>query len=166
MPGAPQIPYHKAAAADALAQYGFSTPEIAAKTDISQRTVYDIINRHGRWGEVAEKPVFARLRAEQNQHLEASFRLAAAKSLALAFDPVKLEKASYYQLIVGSSIALDKSRLLAGEPTEITATINLHAIQGLDRLATILSHTLLPQSNDVPRETIEINPQGNQAVKT
>ena len=156
MPGAPSINPIKAAIAYNLAEAGFAKNEIARRTTISEASVRDILNKHGRWGEIAEKPVFAKLRAEQKLVLEAGYRASAAKFLDRSLEEAKLEKASTYQLVIASSIALDKSQLLAGEPTEITASINLHAIQGLDRLAAMLSQSLLPQPDDVPRETIEV----------
>ena len=166
MPCAPSIDPVKAAMAYNLAEAVFAKNEIARRTTISEASVRDILNKHGRWGVVAEKPVFAKLRAEQKLVLEASYRTSAAKFLERSMEEAKLEKASTYQLVIASSIALDKSQLLAGEPTEITASVNIHAIQGLDRLASILSQALMPASNDVPHETIEVEPQGNQEVKT
>ena len=165
MPGAPPIDPVKAAMAMELADTGYMGSQIARKTGLAQTTVHDILNRHGRWGEVAEQPVFAKLRRDQQIHLEAALRTASAKLLDRAMDEDKLAKASTYQLVIASSIALDKSRLLAGEPTEITASVSLVAIQGIDRLASMLSQALLP-SNDVPRETIEIKAEQKQEVKT
>src|SRR3990167_2092476 len=152
MPGAPSIDPKKAMTALNLEAAGHTGNAISAITGLARSSVRDILRGHGRWGEVADKPVFARLRAEQQVHLEAAFRTAAAEFLARSTDEDKLQKASTYQLVIASSIALDKSRLLAGEPTEIVATYNLHAIEGIDRLASILSQSLL-SSNDVPRET-------------
>ena len=166
MPGAPSIDPAKAALAFNLEEAGYNPTQIAPKADLNRASVYDILKKHGRWGEIADKPVFQKLRQEQNQHLEAGFRTASAQLLARSLDEEKLQKASTYQLVIASSVAIDKARLLAGEPTEITASVNIHAIQGLDRLASLLSQSLLPPSNDVPRETIEVEPQGNQEVKT
>ena len=166
MPGAPMIDPVKAAQAVALGEMGYPSTQIAPIVGINDRSIRDILNKHGRWGELADTPVFTKLRLEQKKVLEASYRAGAGKLLARAFDEDKLEKASTYQLVIASSIALDKSQLLAGEPTEITATVNLHAIEGLDRLATLLSRTLLPTSNNVSREAIEIKAEQKQGVKT
>lgn len=157
-----------AAAAAELAELGFPPAQIPPMLGgkISTTTVRDIIHKHGRWGEVSERPVFARLRAEQNKVLESAFRAGSAQLLERAFEEEKLKKASTYQLVIASSVALDKSRLLAGEPTELIGMAHLHEVPALDRLAAALSSRLVPIQNDVSRETIEIKPQENQGVKT
>ena len=131
-----------------LAEAGYSGQEIARNTGLNNRSVYDVLHRHGRWGEVAEKPVFIRLRAEQNQHLEAAFRSAAAEFLVRSMEEDKLAKASTYQLVIASSIAIDKARLLAGESTENVAHLHLHEIPALDRLAEKLGQTLLQRQSE------------------
>jgi hypothetical protein len=52
--------------------------------------------------------------------------------------PRQIDKASFYQLVFGAAIMMDKVRLLAGEPTEIHASLNIHAVTTLDKLAAIL----------------------------
>ena len=47
----------------------------------------------------------------------------------------KIDKASFYQLVYGAAIMTDKARLLAGEPTEIHATLDLNTVVALDRLS-------------------------------
>jgi predicted transcriptional regulator len=154
----------KAAAAMELGDLGYPSTQIAPIVGLNDRSIRDIINRHGRWGELADTPVFAKLRREQNQNLESAYRAAAAESLALAFNPDKLIKASYYQLVIGSSIALDKARLLAGESTENVIVVHRHEASVLDRLAERLGQRLL--ANNVSRETIEVKPEQDQEVKT
>ena len=134
----------KAAQALEMSQIGFTQQVIADRTGINQRTVSDIVNGHGRWGEIVERPLFAKLRLEQQQHLEAGYRLAAAKLLERAFDEDKLAKASTYQLVISSGIALDKSRLLAGESTQNIAVSSVAEVKGLDTLCQLLSQSLLP----------------------
>jgi hypothetical protein len=46
----------------------------------------------------------------------------------------------------------DKARLLAGEPTEIHATLNINTIVAMDKLAGMLSQRL------VDEQTIDITP--------
>ena len=163
MPGAPGIDPAKAAMAMELADTHNPT-QIAAITQLKRTSIYDILGKHGHWGEIADRPVFIKLRQQQQAHLEAAFRAGSAKLLERAFDEDKLQKASTYQLVIASSIAVDKARLLAGEPTEITASVSLVAIQGIDRLASILSQSLL-SSNDVLRETIEIKAEPSTSDK-
>ena len=133
----------KAAAAMNLSDAGYGASEIGRQLNLPQSTVRYIVGRHGKWGEIAEKPLFAKYRAEQNQHLEAASRFAAKELLARAFDEDKLNKASTLQLVTAFGITLDKARLLAGEPTEITQSVNLHAVSGLDKLAALLSQSLV-----------------------
>jgi hypothetical protein len=47
----------------------------------------------------------------------------------------------------------DKARLLAGEPTEIHANLNLTAVTTLDKLAAMFSQRLVDE-----QETIDITP--------
>ena len=150
MPGAHSIPIEKAALALNLDEAGYNPTQIAQQTSLSRPTVYDILGRHGHWGEVTDLPAFNKLRREQNQHLEAGFRAGSAKLLARAFDEDKLVKASTYQLVIASSIAIDKAQLLAGLPTEITASYAIHEIRGLDRIAEALSQTLLDVTESKP----------------
>lgn len=164
MPGAPGIDRRQAMLALNLGEMGYDRPQIANITGINQSSVRDILNRHGHWGKTAEKPVFAQYRAEQKQLLQSATMLVAAKALNQVEE--KIDKASAYQAAGIYGLLRTHERLDAGEPTEITASVNLHAIQGLDRLASMLSQALLPQSNDVPREMVEINPKENQEVKT
>lgn len=143
MPGRGKIPLDKAAAADVMSSIGYSSRQIAAATGLNARSIRDIIARHGHWGEVADKPVFAMLRQQQNNVLEAAYRSGAALLFQAALEPAKLKKASTYQLVTSSAIAFDKSRLAAGEPTEIIASVDLHLVGNLDKLAARLSQTLV-----------------------
>lgn len=118
MPGAPSIDPAKAAEVYNLHAAGYSGNDIARRTGVTRPSVQDILAKHGHWGVIADKPVFIKLRLEQNKALEAAFRAGSAELLGRAFDEDKLKKASTYQLVIASSIALDKSRLLAGESTE------------------------------------------------
>ena len=145
MPGGCNIDPAKAAAALNLAEAGYTPTQISRETGVSQPSISGILHRHGRWGEVTKLPVFNELRREQNLHLEAAFRAGAAQLLGRAFDESKLEKASTYQLVIASSIALDKSRLLAGESTENVAVLVRHELSTEDALLKRLASTLLPE---------------------
>jgi len=48
---------------------------------------------------------------------------------------------------------MDKDRLLAGEPTEIHANLNIHAVTTLDKLAAMLGQSLIGD-----QKTIDITP--------
>lgn len=119
---------------------GYPASQAGEMVGVAPRTAQDIVRCHGQWGEVAEKPVFARLRAEQNQILEALARKMAADSWVKAAE--KIDKASYYQLVMGGAIMLDKARLLAGESTENVAHLHRHEVAGLDDLAVKLADVL------------------------
>jgi len=143
----------KAAQAMALGDVGYNTRQIAADIGIPQSTVRDIVKKHGRWGEIADKPVFAKLRSEQSQILEAAYRAGSAELFARAFDPAKLEKASTYQLVMSSAIAIDKARLLAGEATQHVAHAHVHEVKGLDALAARLGQALLPAGDVATKDS-------------
>ena len=126
-------------------------------------TVLDIQRRKGHWLQDVAKPVFAEWRQRTKREIMGRSTELAVKLLKHAEE--KLEETSPYQAVGMYGILRTHDRLDAGEPTEIVATYNLHAIEGIDRLASILSQSLL-SSNDVPRETIEIKAEQKQEVKT
>ena len=165
VPGAPSIDPIKAAVAFNLAEIGTAKNEIARRTGISEASVRDILNKHGRWGDICELPVFAKLRAEQNQSLEAAFRIAAAQSLELAMTQEKLAKASYYQLVIGSSVAIDKARLLAGESTSNVAVVHHVEVENMSAAADAIAHSLLRFSQasttvlELQNEVIDVTPE-------
>lgn len=146
-----------AAQAMNMGDAGYTPAQIAPEVGLPAGTVHDIIHRHRRWGEIAEKPVFRRLRETQNQTLEAAFRAGAAQLFAKAFDEDKLAKASTYQLVTSAAISIDKARLLAGEST---ANIDLHVkaeLVGMEQLCAALSRTLVDVSRETPVDTLHDN---------
>jgi hypothetical protein len=104
-----------------------------------------------RMEKIAEGETFKRHRQEQNKALEQANRTLAAKALNAAED--KIDKASFYQLVFGAAIMMDKDRLLAGEPTDIHANLNIHAVTILDKLAAMLGQSLIGD-----QKTIDITP--------
>jgi predicted transcriptional regulator len=141
----------RATEAVSLSELGFSQTDIAKQVGISQRTVSDILRGHGHWGELAETPIFAKLRQAQSKALEAAARSFAAQSWAKAAE--KMDSASYYQLVMGGAILIDKARLLAGEST---ANVEVHTkleVTGLDNLCSALSQVLLESSTVSPTQT-------------
>jgi hypothetical protein len=130
---------------------GRSENEISKLTGVPAGTVHNILSRAHGWDEIAEGEVFKRCRQEQNKALEQANRTLAKKSLEKAEG--KMDNASYAQLVFGAAIMTDKARLLAGEPTEIHASVNIHAVAGLDKLAAMLGHALVDEE-----KTIDITP--------
>jgi hypothetical protein len=131
----------KATQAMSLRDMGFSQAHIAEQTGLNHRSVWDIVNRVGHWGKLAESSVLKKFRVEQNSALEAAARTFAAQSWAKAAE--KMDSASYYQLVMGGAILIDKARLLAGEST---ANVEIHTkleVTGLDNLCSALSQVLL-----------------------
>jgi hypothetical protein len=130
-----------------MAEAGYQGQRISEAVGLPASSVSDIIARHGRWGDIADKPVFEALRRQQNQTLEAAFRAGAGQLLARAFDEDKLAKAGTYQLVVASGIAIDKARLLAGESTQNVSIHATHEVAALDKLCEMLGQALM--TNDV-----------------
>lgn len=142
----PAIDAIKAAHAMTLGDMGYQSSKVAEMVDISQRAAYDIIKRHGRWGEVAERPVFAELRQQQKAHLEATSRMLSAKCLIQVDN--KINECSAYQAAGIYGLLRTHERLDAGEPTEITASLNVHAAVGIDKLSAILGQRLIESNDD------------------
>jgi hypothetical protein len=144
-PGYPRkrIPLAKAANALAYSDLGYPNNQIAQLANISETSVREILNQHGRWGvnlKGVDRAVLARLRQEQNAVLEQAWRTGAAQAMARAFTPDKMEKASFLQLTTGACQAIDKSLLLSGAPTQIVGHIeDRRSIESLEALATALS---------------------------
>ena len=139
-----KIPYRQAAlAAELVEGEGLSLRAAEARTGLDHTTIFRIVNRIGHWGETAEEPVFRQHRETQNKALQVAWRAAAALGIMEAHKPQKLEKASYYQLMVGSSIATEKANLLAGLPTEIVASVNVQVEGKIDDLVAVLGAALL-----------------------
>jgi hypothetical protein len=57
-----------------LGDAGMVASQAAALVGIPERTARETIARHGRWGEVANRSVFAELRLQQKAHLDATSR--------------------------------------------------------------------------------------------
>ncbi len=118
---------------------GYPVGLIADTVGRAYNTVKDIVLRHSHWGEIAERPVFARWRAEQQQILEVGARQIAAD--ALVQTQAAMPKASALQAATVYAIMVDKSRLLAGEST---VNVDMHVqVQAVDELASILSQAIL-----------------------
>jgi hypothetical protein len=121
--------------------------EISTITGVPASTVETILNRAHGWDEIAEGELFKRHRLEQNKALEQANRSLAKKSLEMA--ETKMDRASYSQLVFGAAIMTDKARLLAGQPTELIASVNLHAIQDLDKIGKLLSQALVDVEKEI-----------------
>jgi hypothetical protein len=145
----------KAAQAYNLADVGYSGESISRIAKLSRSSVTDILNQKGHWSTLVESPVFKALRREQNQVLEAGFRASANLLLQRAFDESKLEKASTYQLVIASSVALDKARLLAGESTQNIEVHTKLEVTGLDNLCSALSQVLLESTKVSQSQTTD-----------
>lgn len=134
----------------AMGEAGCTPTEIAQVLPLHRTTIGQILEGHGRWGEVAENPIAIELRRDQQRHLEVAYRAAAAKSLSSAVEDEKIAKASTYQLAIASKIFLESSRLLAGEST---ANVSVQAkvdVTGLDALASALGQALIKVDDVTP----------------
>jgi hypothetical protein len=122
-----------AAKVAALADLGYSSPQIEALTGVNARTAWGILNNEASWGEIKELPVFKANRIKQKETLEAASRIVAAKALVQV--EKKIENASAYQAAGIYGLLRTHERLDAGEPTQITASVNLELIADLDKLS-------------------------------
>jgi hypothetical protein len=141
MPRGRQTDILTAAKVAALAELGYSTPQIEGLTGVNARTAWGILNNEASWGEIKETPVFKANRLKQKETLEAASRVVAAKALIEV--EKKIENASAYQAAGIYGLLRTHERLDAGEPTQITASVNIHAIANLDKLAAMLSLSLI-----------------------
>ena len=111
---------------------GRSGPEISGMTGVPRSTVENILSGAHGWDRIAQTEVFKLYRQEQNKALEQASRTLAADALKKAAE--KMDAASFYQLVTGAAILIDKSRLLAGDPTENVAHLHLHQFEVMESL--------------------------------
>jgi hypothetical protein len=140
MPARIDIPT-AATAVELVESGGLSASEAGQRLGLGRNTVGNILAGRYGWDEIVERPVFVQHRQQQNKALEQAARTLAAKAFSHAESV--MEKASFYQAVVGGSILIDKARLLAGEATQNIAIHAKHEVEGLDALAGILGQTLL-----------------------
>ena len=137
MPRGRQTDILTAAKVAALAELGYSAPKIEALTGVNARTAWGILNSEASWGEIKETPVFNANRLKEKEALESASRIVAAKALVQV--EKKIENASAYQAAGIYGLLRTHERLNAGEPMQITASVNIQAVTSLDKLAGMLS---------------------------
>jgi hypothetical protein len=140
-----------AAKVTALADLGYSSPQIEALTGVNARTVWGVLNNEASWGEIKELPVFKANRVNQKEALEAASRIVAAKALIQV--EKKIDNASAYQAAGIYGLLRTHERLDAGEPTQITASVNLELIADLDKLSRALGQSLIED-----KKTVDVTP--------
>lgn len=69
----------------------------------------------------------------------------------------KIENASAYQAAGIYELFRTHERLDAGEPTQITANLDIHAIATMDKLTAMLSRSLIEN-----QETIDVTPNQDE----
>jgi hypothetical protein len=159
MPRGRQTDILTAAKVTALSDLGYSAPQIEALTGVSARTAWGILNNEASWGEIKNTPVFKANRIKQKEALEAASRVVAAKALVQV--EKKIENASAYQAAGIYGLLRTHERLDAGEPTQMTASFDIHTIVALDKLAALLSQRLIED-----QKTIDATPsQDNKTTK-
>ncbi len=107
-----------AARAVAMYQAGIPVREISKETDLSKRTIYNILSGEHNWDEIIRNDERYKLYKDATTRgLEVNCWELAKKSFIHAEE--KLPEASYAQGGFGGATLIDKARLLAGEATEI-----------------------------------------------
>jgi hypothetical protein len=157
MPARIDIP--TAATAVELVESGVSFRDAGRRLGIAADTVANILNGDHGWSEVTDRPIFRQYRVKQNQALEQAARTLAAKAFTHA--EATLDKASFYQAVVGGSILIDKARLLAGEATQNIEVHTKHDVSGLDKLASALGQALIPVGLQ-PTNQAQVGASGSQ----
>ena len=147
-----RTPISHAAEAKALADIGYQGTQIAEAIGLPVRTVDDIINGRGSWGDIiANDQAFKTYRTDAKRKMQAASIKLSQKALQQIEN--RLDKASAPQAAMVYGILRDKERLDAGEPTEIVVSHTRLEIAALDELAQALSQTLLQ-----PKEEIDVTP--------
>jgi len=106
---------------DRFPQMGNTT--IANKVGCDESTVRDVLARYARHCSLEELRSF--------QANEADIIDAIREQSLASITPDKLANASYLQLVTGSAILMDKSRLIRGQPTSIHVTALLDVAEML-----------------------------------
>ncbi len=144
----PAIDPNIAAQVMVLGDMGYNAPVIEQRTGVKQSTVRDIVKRHGRWGEIAERSVFIALRAEQKAILHSATLAICAKALIQVDETI--DKTSAYQAAGIYGLLRTHDRLDAGESTQNIEVHSKLEVEGLDKLSDLLSQRLLSNDGSEP----------------
>jgi hypothetical protein len=113
MPRGRQTDILTAAKVAALAELGYSSPQIEALMGVNARTAWGILNNEASWGEIKNTPVFKANRLKQKEALEAASRVVAAKALVQV--EKNIENASAYLAAGIYGLLRTHERLDAGD---------------------------------------------------
>jgi hypothetical protein len=141
----PAIDAVDAAQAMELSDMGYSSRTISERTGINASSVREIVGRHGRWGEVADRPVFQALRQQQKAILHTATLAVCAKALVRVDETI--DKASAYQAAGIYGLLRTHDRLDAGESTHNIEVHSKLEVEGLDKLSDLLSQRLLTKQD-------------------
>ena len=147
-----------AAKAAAMYEAGIPVREISEETDLSKRTIYNILSGEYKWREILDNDErYKEYKRATTRGMEVNCWELAKKSFIHAEE--KLPDASYAQGVFGGAILVDKARLLAGEATEIHEVITREKLESLEdlneKLQKAVAHRILAA------KVIEVKPTGN-----
>src|ERR1043166_1853490 len=141
-------PLSKAAAAVALVEgAGYSNNKAAVMVGLPRQTVDNIINGNAGWEERKNQSVLSGYWQAEKARLQHAMTELTKDALSQASKSI--DKASFLQAVTGAGILIDKTRLLAGEPTSISASLTVQAVASLDKLAALLGQSLVDDSKTI-----------------
>jgi hypothetical protein len=137
---------------------------------LSDFTVAQIVRGEHGWAERKDSPLFRKYLDEQKQAQQHAWTRILGKTLEKIETKLDnpADNASLSQLFMGAGISQDKVFLHAGQPTQITANLNINAVVALDKLAAMCAQRLVDenqtpvesqQNGDIPAEAIIIPPK-------
>lgn len=140
-------PLHIAAQAVELVEAGYSQNKASQMVGLNRTTVREIIHGVNSWGEIAQTTRWQQIRQEQKKALESASRTLASKLLVHA--EANYDKMSAYQAVGMYGILRQHERLDAGEPTQISANLDVHVLESGDKLAALLANALTAKSKSI-----------------
>lgn len=153
MGAVPSIDPIKAATVGALQDLGYNGRQIARTIGLAASTVYDML---GGRTDYLKRPIIAQLRTQIKSRLQ--FRSLDLSDRALDQVESTLPWTEARDAAVVYGILRQHERLDAGEPTEITASVNVHVEGKVDDLVQALGAALLIKQSEV-KEPIDITPK-------
>ena len=129
---------------------GATSLEIGRRLGMPASTVRDILSgKSQRWAALRTESEYLRYAAEAKRQLQLSYSELAKASLEHA--EKQLPHASYAQAVMGAAIATDKVLRLNNEvPPDLFLPPQRTQIETLDKLAAMLSHSLIERQEELP----------------
>ncbi len=148
----------KAAAVVAMSEGGYGPSAISRDLEIPRSTVRSILNGDDGWDRIHDQGWFQGYVATQRVALQAACTEIAKKGLKRVDETI--DSATCGQAMWVTAVAIDKSRLLAGEATEIHEIVTREKWDNLNEQAWRIGKELIARAEAAKVIEVEPEPEG------